>query len=121
MATTVILTDPATVHIVTTRGNSIDMFEIPLTWEDGSAIDLSTYTSGIMEVKKNERSLTSVLTFSTADSSLIIGVSKVTLDKDASEMIIDSGEYVYDIALYDASDNRRTFVEGTFTVKQNVS
>lgn len=119
--TTIRLTEEAIVNIETKRGNSIDMFEIPLKWEDGSSIDLSNYTSGIMSVKTSEKSSVDIITFSTTDGSLIIGTSKVTLDKDASEMLVNAGTYVYDIALYDNSDNRKTFVKGEFTVLQNVS
>ena len=117
----VILTDPADLNIVITRGNSIDLYEIPLTWEDGTAIDLSGYTSGIMSVKRRATDTTEFLTLQTSDGSLIIGVSKVTLDLDASETVIRADVYIYDIKLYDDSDNAKTFVKGTLTVEQNVS
>ena len=117
----VILTDPADLNITFYRGNSVDLYDIPLTWEDGSSIDLSIYTSGIMSVKKKSKDTTDILTFSTSDSSLIIGSSKITLDKDASDMLVDARDYVYDIRLYDASDNAKTFVKGIVTVEQNVS
>jgi hypothetical protein len=78
---------------------------------DGSPIDIA---SARMHIKKKAKD--TAVVFSPA---LTVGVSSVTVEEQ--EYTFAAGEYVHDIELTLTNGKIKTYVEGTFTLTQDVT
>lgn len=84
--------------------------------------NFSAYTGSTLTVKVKPQDAFSVLTFSTDDSSIVLGSSGVfTLVKTALQLQnIKAGEFYYNMYLSSSTIEKRAFISGKFTVIQNV-
>ncbi len=99
-----------------------DSFSLDMDWTDSAAvaIDLTLYTFKV-QVKRNQASNVSVLTFNdsdfTKDSS-----GNLTMTKSASDMDVESGVYYYDLQATKISDSSiSTWMGGRFTISEDVT
>lgn len=99
-----------------------DSFSLDMDWTDSAAvaIDLTLYTFKV-QVKRNQASNVSVLTFNdsdfTKDSS-----GNLTMTKSASDMDVESGVYYYDLQATKISDSSiQTWMGGRFTISEDVT
>lgn len=101
-----------------------DTFSISMVFTDGAGdpVDLTGY-SFLMQVKERKDSTTSKLTFTSGSEIEITGDDNNTLliTKDASEMVIRSGGYYYDLQGTDPYGKVLTYIEGHFTIVQDVT
>lgn len=88
-----------------------------------SAFDFTGYSGATLEVRVKPNDAYTVLTFSTADGSIVLGANGVfELVKSALELKnVRSGTFYYDMYLTSASQNKRAFLSGEFIIKENIS
>lgn len=80
------------------------------------------YTGATLIVKTKQQDNYSILTFSTADGSIVLGANGVfELIKTAAELQnIKAGTFYYNMYLSSASQAKRAFLSGQFIIVQNV-
>lgn len=86
--------------------------------------DFSAYSGACMQVKIKPTDTYSVLEFNTLDGSIVLGSNGVLqLIKDASELNIKAGNYVYDMYLIKNGNaqSKRQFLSGNFIITQDVT
>ena len=83
----------------------------------------TSYSGAILEVKKNYKSNTVLLTFDTDDGSIVLGADgEFKLVKSADELsTIRGAEYVYDMYLKSTEFPKRAFLSGRFLIKDYVT
>jgi len=85
----------------------------------GSALDLSNYTA-LAQIRKTYASTTSTSFTSTFASDRTTGQITISLT-DTQTASLDSGRYVYDVLITDASDVKTRVVEGSAIVTAGVT
>ena len=85
----------------------------------GSALDLTNYTALGM-IRKTYQSSTATTFTSSFVSPRTTGQITISLT-DTQTAALESGRYVYDLVITDASGNKTRVVEGTATVNPSVS
>ena len=85
----------------------------------GSALDLTNYTALGM-IRKTYQSSTATTFTSSFVSPRTTGQITISLT-DTQTSALESGRYVYDLFITDASGNKTRVVEGNVTVNQSVS
>ena len=85
----------------------------------GSALDLTNYTALAM-VRKSYASTTATTFTSTFASDRTTGQITISLT-DTQTAALESGRYVYDLIITDASGTKTRVVEGIATVNPSVS
>ena len=85
----------------------------------GSALDLTNYTALAM-IRKTYASSTSTTFTSTFASDRTTGQITISLT-DTQTAALESGRYVYDLVITDASGTKTRVVEGIATVNPSVS
>ena len=85
----------------------------------GSALDLTNYTALAM-IRKTYASSTSTTFTSTFASDRTTGQITISLT-DTQTAALESGRYVYDLIITDASGTKTRVVEGIATVNPSVS
>ena len=85
----------------------------------GSALDLTNYTALAM-IRKTYQSSTATTFTSSFVSPRTTGQITISLT-DTQTAALESGRYVYDLVITDASGNKTRVVEGTATVNPSVS
>lgn len=80
------------------------------------------YTGATINVKVKPQDNYSVLTFSTADGSIVLGANGVfQLVKTAAELQnIKAGTFYYNMYLSSAQQAKRAFLSGNFIITENV-
>ena len=86
---------------------------------NGSALDLTNYTALGM-IRKTYQSSTATTFTSSFVSPRTTGQITISLT-DTQTAALDSGRYVYDLVITDASGNKTRVVEGIVTVTPSVS
>ena len=86
---------------------------------DGTALDLTDYTALAM-IRKTYDSATATTFTSTFDSDRTTGKITISLT-DTQTTALESGRYVYDLVITDASSTKTRVVEGIATVNPSVS
>ena len=86
---------------------------------DGTALDLTNYTALAM-IRKTYDSATATTFTSTFDSDRTTGKITISLT-DTQTTALESGRYVYDLVITDASSTKTRVVEGIATVNPSVS
>lgn len=86
---------------------------------NGSALDLTSYTALAM-IRKTYQSTTATTFTSTFVSPRTTGQITISLT-DTQTAALESGRYVYDLVITDASGNKTRVVEGIATVNPSVS
>ena len=85
----------------------------------GSALDLTNYTALGM-IRKTYQSSTATTFTSSFVSPRTTGQITISLT-DTQTSALESGRYVYDLVITDASGNKTRVVEGSVTVNPSVS
>ena len=85
----------------------------------GSALDLTNYTALGM-IRKTYQSSTATTFTSSFVSPRTTGQITISLT-DTQTAALESGRYVYDLVITDASGNKTRVVEGSVTVNPSVS
>lgn len=101
-----------------------DTFELFIEAKDslGNDIDFTTYTMGLAQVRPTDDSSTLVLEFTDTAGTIVFSNGKFKLTQTATTMSsVDSGVYVYDIQLADASAKIVTWFYGLFKINEDVS
>ena len=85
--------------------------------------DFSVYTGATMEVRKQFGSTFTALTFSTDDSSIVLGLDgEFKLVKSAADLQkVRAGDYIYDMYLTSTSTPKRAFLSGDFKLYNYVT
>jgi hypothetical protein len=96
-----------------------------LTWKDsaGTLVNLSGYT-GRMQVRADVESASTVLSLTTANGGLTLGgaAGTVLITVSSTESAtLTAGDYVYDLELVTAGGVVTRLVQGTFTVRAEVT
>ena len=86
---------------------------------DGSALDLTNYTA-LAQIRKTYESATATSFAAAFDSDRTTGKITISLT-DTQTATFDSGRYVYDLLITDASTVKTRVVEGIATVNPSVS
>ena len=86
---------------------------------DGTSLDLTNYTALAM-IRKTYDSATATTFTSTFDSDRTTGKITISLT-DTQTTALESGRYVYDLVITDASSTKTRVVEGIATVNPSVS
>ena len=110
-------------HFIIEQGAT---FGQTLTLKDSSdaVVNLSGYASAEMDLRLHSDSSTTIITLTTANSRITLGGSNgtVTLSISATDTAsLSVGDGVYDLELVDGSGNVFRILEGTFTIRGNVS
>lgn len=122
---TIDLTQDVIYNLVINKDRDLDQ-DIQAEVYSGSTLlapfNFSGYTGSTLTVKVKPQDAFSVLTFSTDDSSIVLGSSGVfTLVKTALQLQnIKAGEFYYNMYLSSSTVEKRAFISGKFTVIQNV-
>lgn len=96
-----------------------------LTWKTdaGALVNLSGYT-GRMQVRADVESTSTVLSLTTSNGGITLGgaLGTVLITVSATESAtLTAGEYVYDLELVNAGGEVTRLVQGTFTVRPEVT
>jgi hypothetical protein len=87
-----------------------------------STFDFSVYTGATMEVRVKYNDVAKVLSFSSADNSIVLGDDGLLrLVKTASMMNVRSGAYVYDLILSNSDYEKKGFMKGKFIIEESVT
>lgn len=73
------------------------------------------------QVKEFHDSATAVLTFTTADNSIVVTGQEIRLKKSANQMDIPVKAYLYDVQFTSPLDDVYTLFGGKFMIKQDFS
>lgn len=110
-------------HFIIEQGAT---FRKVLTLKDssGSLINLTGYPSAEMDLRKNQDDGTEVTTLTTANGRIALGGSAGTItleisNTDTAALIVGDG--VYDLELVDSSNKVLRIMEGTYSIRGNVS
>lgn len=87
-----------------------------------SNFDFTGYTGATLTVKLKPQDNYSILTFSTTDSSIVLGANGIfSLVKTAAELQnIKAGTFSYSMYLTSSTQSKRAFLSGQFTLIENV-
>ena len=110
-------------HFVIEQGAT---FSRILTLKDstGTVVNLNSYSSAEMDLRKNPESSSVVITLTTSNSRISLGgaAGTVTLTISASATAnLTAEDGVYDLELTDSGGNVFRILEGTFSVRRNIS
>ena len=110
-------------HFVIEQGAT---FSKVLTLKDsaGAVINLTGYASAEMDLRENPEASSAVTTLTTSNSGIALGGSAgtVTLTISASNTAsLTAGDGVYDLELTDGNSNVYRILEGTYSIRRNVS
>ena len=110
-------------HFVIEQGAT---FSKVLTLKDsaGTVINLTGYASAEMDLRENPEASTAVATLTTGNSRVALGGSAgtVTLTISASDTAsLTAGDGVYDLEITDGNSNIYRLMEGTYSIRRNVS
>jgi|TARA_R100001463_G_scaffold132746_2_gene193625 tRNA threonylcarbamoyladenosine modification (KEOPS) complex Pcc1 subunit len=110
-------------HFIIEQGAT---FGQTLTLKDSSdtLINLTGYTSAEMDLRETPESSSEVLTLTTANSRIALGGSAgtVTLSISAADTAnLTAGDGVFDLEVVDGSSRVYRILEGTYTIRRNIS
>lgn len=110
-------------HFVFEQGAT---FGQTLTLKDSSnaLVNLTGYTAAEMDLRENPESSSVVATLTVANSRVALGgaAGTVTLSMSATDTAnLTAGDGVYDLELTDGSGGIHRILEGTYTVRRNIS
>ena len=110
-------------HFVIEKGAT---FSKVLTLKDsgGTVINLTGYASAEMDLRENPEASSTVLTLTTGNSRVALGgtAGTVTLTITASDTAgLTAGDGVYDLEITDGNSNIYRIMEGTYSIRRNVS
>lgn len=110
-------------HFIIEQGAT---FGQTLTLKDSSdtLINLTGYTSAEMDLRETPESSSEVLTLTTANSRIALGGSAgtVTLSIAAADTAnLTAGDGVFDLEVVDGSSRVYRILEGTYTIRRNIS
>ncbi len=110
-------------HFIIEQGAT---FQKILTLKDsaGSVINLSGYSGAEMDLRLDSDSSTTVKTLTTANGGIVNGGSAGTLTlliSATDTASLTAGDGVYDLELTDASGKVDRLLEGTYSIRGNVS
>jgi len=110
-------------HFIIEQGAT---FGQTLTLKDSSdtVINLTGYTSAEMDLRETPESSTVVATLTTSNSRITLGgaAGTVTLAISASDTAnLTAGDGVYDLEIVDGSSRVFRILEGTYTIRRNIS
>lgn len=110
-------------HFIIEQGAT---FGQTLTLKDSSdtVINLTGYASAEMDLRETPESSSEVLTLTTANSRIALGGSAgtVTLTISAADTAnLTAGDGVFDLEVVDGSSNIYRILEGTYSVRRNIS
>jgi len=110
-------------HFIIEQGAT---FGQTLTLKDSSdtLINLTGYASAEMDLRETPESSSEVLTLTTANSRIALGgtAGTVTLTISASDTAnLTAGDGVFDLEVVDGSSNIYRILEGTYSVRRNIS
>lgn len=110
-------------HFIIEQGAT---FKQTLTLKDsaGTAINLTGYPSAEMDLRKNQDDSSEVLTLTTANGRITLGGSAgtITLEISATDTAaLTVGDGVYDLELKDSTNAIQRIMEGTYSIRGNVS
>lgn len=85
--------------------------------------DFTAYSGATLDVKRNFNSADTIITFSTDDGSIILGLNgEFSLIKSAALLEnIRANNYIYDMYLSSITVPKRAFLSGKFTIKDRVT
>jgi tRNA threonylcarbamoyladenosine modification (KEOPS) complex Pcc1 subunit len=110
-------------HFIIEQGAT---FGQTLTLKDSSdtLINLTGYTSAEMDLRETPESSSEVLTLTTANNRIALGGSAgtVTLSISAADTAnLTAGDGVFDLEVVDGSSRVFRILEGTYTIRRNIS
>ena len=110
-------------HFIIEQGAT---FGQTLTLKDSSdtVINLSGYASAEMDLRETPESSSTVITLTTANSRIALGgaAGTVTLSITAADTAnLTAGEGVFDLEIVDGSSRVYRILEGTYTIRRNIS
>ena len=84
--------------------------------------DFASYTAATFQVKSKPESTVVLMEFNITDNSIeLFQDGKFKLFKDAGDIQRRAGQYWYDMYLSSAIYPKRAFLNGNFTITQNIS
>ena len=110
-------------HFVIEQGATFGQ-TLTLKDEDSAVVNLTGYTAAEMDLRENPESSTTVLTLTVANSRVALGGSAgtVTLTVSASDTAsLTAGDGVYDLEITDGGSNIYRILEGTYSIRRNIS
>lgn len=110
-------------HFIIEQGAT---FGQTLTLKDSSdtLINLTGYTSAEMDLRETPESSSEVITLTTANNRITLGGSAgtVTLSISAADTAnLTAGDGVFDLEIVDGSSRVFRILEGTYTIRRNIS
>ncbi len=78
------------------------------------------YDNAKLEVRKDKNSAP-IITFSTIDGSIELMANKFRLFKQAEDLNVREGEYLYDMVLYGVTMPVRAFLSGKFIIQSIIT
>ena len=110
-------------HFIIEQGAT---FGQTLTLKDSSdtLINLTGYTSAEMDLRETPESSSEVITLTTANNRISLGGSAgtVTLSISAADTAnLTAGDGVFDLEVVDGSSRVFRILEGTYTIRRNIS
>ena len=110
-------------HFIIEQGAT---FRKVLTLKDssGSLINLTGYPSAEMDLRKNQDDADTATTLTTANGRIALGGSAGTITLEISNTdtaALTVGDGVYDLELVDSSNKVLRIMEGTYSIRGNVS
>ena len=110
-------------HFIIEQGAT---FGQTLTLKDSSdtLINLTGYTSAEMDLRETPESSSEVITLTTANNRITLGGSAgtVTLTISAADTAnLTAGDGVFDLEIVDGSSRVYRILEGTYTIRRNIS
>ena len=110
-------------HFIIEQGAT---FRQILTLKDssGTLINLTGYPSAEMDLRKNQDDSSEVITLTTGNSRITLGGSAGTINLEISATdtaALSVGDGVYDLELVDSSNKIQRIMEGTYSIRGNVS
>lgn len=110
-------------HFIIEQGAT---FGQTLTLKDSSdtLINLTGYTSAEMDLRETPESSSEVITLTTANNRITLGGSAgtVTLAISAADTAnLTAGDGVFDLEIVDGSSRVYRILEGTYTIRRNIS
>tara|TARA_Y100001972_G_scaffold92910_1_gene113825 strand:+ start:2250 stop:2603 length:354 start_codon:yes stop_codon:yes gene_type:complete len=110
-------------HFIIEQGAT---FGQTLTLKDSSdtVINLTGYTSAEMDLRETPESSSTVATLTTSNSRITLGgaAGTVTLAISAADTAnLTAGDGVYDLEIVDGSSRVYRILEGTYSIRRNVS
>lgn len=120
MATTINYTSAQELNFKVKRGDTFSPPAILVNEVSGSSYDFTNYHASL-QIKSKKTDETSILVLTDENGGITLTSGSIALYVSATDMDIEPGDYYYDLQMIYPSGIVKTWLQGVFSVSQDVT